>query len=503
MNHLVIAPVLMPLVTGIILVLGGGILSLSACRALGLAAVWVQILLAVELWQLIKDGSVLVYHLGNWPPPWGIVLVADRLAVWMLILTAVLALFALLQASQGVDRAGRHFQALFQWQLFGLNGAFLTGDLFNLFVFFEILLLASYALLVHGGGAERVRAGLQFTVINLVGSTLFLFAAGTLYGLIGTLNLADLAVRISQAAPEDLGLIGVASCLLFAVFALKAALAPWHLWLPSAYAAAAAPVAALFAIMTKVGVYALLRMQSLFFAGTSPLSGLYGGLLLTLGLATLLLGAVGALAATALRQQIAQLVVASSGLILVAFSLETKTGIASGLYYLTHSTLAVAAFFLLAESIARGRARFADWLIAGTLPKQAGVLGASFFLIALSIAGLPPLSGFIGKLALLQAALASPHWPWILGVVLVSSLILILALVRSGSLLFLNVQSTGRSALPPRHKRDSLWPAFGLISLGLALTLGAASILELGLMTAEQLLAPGVYIQAVLPRVGS
>ncbi|QIK38309.1 monovalent cation/H+ antiporter subunit D [Caldichromatium japonicum] len=501
MSHLVIAPLLVPLLAGIALLLLGLTLSSPARRTLSLAAVWVQLLLAIELWHLTSGGVVLVYHLGNWPPPWGIVLVADRLTSWMLVLTALLALFALLDAFRGTDRAGCHFHPLFHWQLFGVNGAFLTGDLFNLFVFFEVLLSASYALLIHGGGTERVRAGLQFVVINLVGSTLFLFAAGTFYGLLGTLNLADLALKIAQIPADDQGPVRAAAFLLFTVFALKAALAPLHLWLPPAYAATSAPVAAFFAIMTKVGAYALLRIETLFFGDNAgPLSGLYDDWLLILGLISLVLGALGALAATALRQQIAHLTVASVGLVFVAFGVETRASIAAGLYYLTHSTLVTAAFFLLADPIARNRDSLADRLAPGPALAQAGLLGGLFVVIAILVVGLPPLSGFIGKLGILSAALDTGDWPWIFGVILFSSLIALLALARSGTLLFLHRRPAvmeGRDH--PKPIPGYLpWPTLGLLMLALALTIGAGWMLDAAQALAGQLCDAGDYLHAVL-----
>jgi len=507
MNHLVIAPLLLPLLVGTLLLLSRRTLSLAARRALNLAAILGQILLAIELLILVGDGTVLTYHLGHWPAPWGIVLVADRLAVWMLLVTSLLAFFALLHAMQGTDTCSRHFHPLFQLQLFGLNGAFLTGDLFNLFVFFEILLLASYGLLVHGGGAARVRAGLHFVVINLVGSTLFLFAAGAFYGLTGTLNLADLSLKIAQLPPEDLGPARVAALLLLAVFALKAALAPLHLWLPSAYASTSAPVAALFAIMTKVGAYSLLRVETLLFGEHAGiLTGFYAAWLLPLGLLTLALGALGALAATELRRQIAYLVVVSVGLLLAAFGLGSREGIAAGLYYLVHTTFATAAFFLLADLITRERGWAADRLVPGPALPNAGLLGGLFFVTALLVAGLPPLSGFVGKFLVLRAALAEPGWPWMLAVVLVGGLLGIVALARSGSLLFFHIRGagSGEPTHPPPAKDlpGASLPTIGLLLLCLALLIGSDPVLDLAEATAGQLLDPAGYIQAVLKPVG-
>ncbi|MDO9601440.1 MAG: monovalent cation/H+ antiporter subunit D, partial [Rhodocyclaceae bacterium] len=394
--HLAIAPLIAPFVAGVLL-LALRDLTMPVRRRLAVLAVLVQIGIASALLVAVSGGDILVYRLGDWPAPWGIVLVADRLAAWLVLITTLLALFAVIHAGDGLDRRGRHFHVLFQMQLFGLAGAFLTGDLFNLFVFFEILLIASYGLLLHGGGPERVRAGLHYVVINLLGSIVFLFAAGLIYASLGSLNLADLAARAAAVPPENLGLARTGGLLLLAVFALKAALLPLFLWLPAAYAHTAAPMAALFAIMTKVGAYAILRVATLLFGDTAgALANLFTPWLLPLALATLAFGMLGALAAQNLRRLAAWLVVASIGTLLTAFALGTA-GIAAGLYYLPHGTFAAALLFLLAEAIARRRPASADFFMPDhDLPRHA-LWGGLYFVAAVAIVGLPPLSGFIGK----------------------------------------------------------------------------------------------------------
>jgi multicomponent K+:H+ antiporter subunit D len=516
LDHLAILPVVLPLVVGIVLiVLRNAPRALQ--RAVAVAATLALLPLALALIQATGDGTHLVYKLGNWEAPYGIVLVADRLAAWMLLTTALLAVFALLyaltapapqpspQMGEGAnagptptyDQQGRHFHVLFQLQLFGLNGAFLTGDLFNLFVFFEILLLASYGLLLHGGGRQRVKAGLHYVVINLVGSTLFLFAVGTLYGVTGTLNMADLAVKLAATPPHNAALVQSAALLLFGVFALKAALLPLTLWLPAAYAQTSAPVAALFAIMTKVGAYSILRVYSLI-AGEAagPLTGLLDAWLVPLALATLALGMAGAMASTSLRQQTAWLVVASIGTLLVAFGLGSADALAAGLYYLPHSTFATAALFLLADSIARGRGEFADRFESGPAMPRARLVGGLFFAVAVAVAGLPPLSGFLGKFMLLQAALESPWMPWVWPVVLATGLLGVVALARSGSLLFYRTH-TAHAELPA-PANAALAPVVGLLALIVGLVLAAGPLSDFTAATAAQLTAPQHYIDAVL-----
>ncbi|MEY8839059.1 proton-conducting transporter membrane subunit, partial [Cribrihabitans sp. XS_ASV171] len=265
MNHWIIAPVVLPAIVApfIVMVLRHHldlqrIFSVAGC--LGLLGI------AATLVAQASTGEIQTYELGNWPAPFGIVLVLDRLSALMVGLTAILALPIVLYAiGSGWDERGQHFHALFQFQLMGVCGAFLTGDAFNLFVFFEVLLIASYGLMTHGGGAVRLKAGVQYVTYNLLGSTLFLFALGTLYAVTGTLNMADLAVRVAELPAEDTALLRVGAVLLLLVFSIKAAVLPLHFWLPSSYANAPFPVAALFAIMTKVGAYAILRVYTLVF----------------------------------------------------------------------------------------------------------------------------------------------------------------------------------------------------------------------------------------------
>ncbi len=505
-NHIVIVPVILPLLFGILLLLLQNY-SIQVKRILSITAVIVQIVAVTTLLNIVSSGEILTYALGNWMPPFGIVLVADRLAVWMLLIATLVSLCALGYAVRGTDAAGQHFHVLFQLQLFGLNGAFLTGDLFNLFVFFEILLLASYSLLLHGGGRLKTKAGLHFVVINLVGSTMFLFAVGILYGLLGTLNMADLAVKVANTTPENVALIRVAGLLLFSVFALKAALLPLYLWLPSAYTYTTAAVAALFAIMSKVGAYCILRVYTLIFgAQAGPAANLIEAWLLPLALATLIIGILGVLASTHLRQQVAYLVVASIGTLLIGFGLNTPAGIAAGLFYLPHSTFAAAAFFLLADTIAKRRDEMKDKFEPGPVIAHKRLFGVLFFMVAVLAAGLPPLSGFIGKFMILQAALPHPALPWILAIVLITSLFTLIAMARSGSMLFYRAMPANYCKIGPDREvpptamalGKELVSIVGLLLLSVALLIWGGTITEFTMATANQLLQPDDYIQSVL-----
>ena len=489
---LMIWPLLVPLLSALALLLETR-QRRNVRRATGLLATASLLPMAILLWLQTSSGEILVYPLGNWPPPFGIVLVLDSLSALMLLLTALLALPVYLHALQGDDQRGVNFHALFQFQLFGINGAFLTGDLFNLFVFFEVLLIASYALLMHGQGAARAVAGLHYVILNLVGSSLFLFALGLIYAATGTLNMADVGAALQRGdVPGPALLLQVGAALLLVVFGLKAALLPFSFWLPGAYAAAAAPVAALFAIMTKVGLYAIWRLWPLMYGVPGPLHGQAAPWLFGLALATLVLAALGALAATRLAQLCAWLVLVSVGTLMAVLTTAEVDAWAAGLYYLLHSTFATAALFLLAGLISASRGDSADQLCAGpALPARSGQL---FLLLAILLIGLPPLSGFIGKLLILQSLPSPALWLAMLG----ASLITLITLSRAGSTLFwrhLPVASRPLTLL-------QTLPTLVLITLCLAMTVAAAPLLEQLSRTAAELLDGSRYINAVLGTPG-
>jgi multicomponent K+:H+ antiporter subunit D len=378
----------------------------------------------------------------------------------------------------------------------GLNGAFLTGDLFNLFVFFEVLLTASYGLLLHGRGAERLRAGFHYVVVNLAASALFLLGAALLYAVTGTLTLADLALRVPQVAPPEVPLVRAAALLLLAVFAVKAAVFPLYLWLPRAYAAAPPPVAALFAIMTKVGVYAIVRVHGSVFGADAGAAALVAGPWLLWGaLATAALGAVGAFAAATLARMVAYLAVASVGTLLVGVAVSSGASLGAALYYLVHSTLAIAALFLLAERIAAQRAVAGDRFAPDAPVAEALALGAAFAVGAASVAGLPPFSGFVGKLALLQSTAALPATALVWTVLLATGFVAMIALARAGSALFWKTVDAAPAARGPAA---GLAPVLALLACGMALAIGAAPVQRYTDAAARQLADQRPYAAAVL-----
>ena len=495
MNHWMVAPLLLPLVAGaLLLVLEAS--GLAAKRVLSAAATVALIPVALGLMAIAANGEQQIYYVGNWPAPFGIVLVLDRLSALMLALCSVLASASLLYALGGDDTRGADFHALFQFQLLGINGAFLTGDLFNLFVFFEILLIASYCLIVHGGGPARTRAAMHFVVLNLVGSSVFLIALGVVYGTLGTLNMADLALKAAAADSNSTGLVKVAGLLLLVVFGLKAALLPLGFWLPSAYRSATAAVACLFAIMTKVGVYAIIRVHMLIFVDASGHAFSLEVWLLPLALATIVAGTIGALAASELRATVSYLVVVSVGTLLAAVGLFSRDGLVAALYYLVHSTLVAGGLFLLAGLIGRQRGKVAARLDRPRSVHQPALLGTLFFVAAVAVSGLPPLSGFAAKLSILQAAQASTAGAWVWGVILTSGLFVIVALSRAGTAIFWRTEGT--QGVPRPVRGIEALSVCGLLAGALLLMVFGRQALDYAQATADQLLRPSGYVEAVL-----
>ncbi|MFD2184002.1 monovalent cation/H+ antiporter subunit D [Rhodoplanes azumiensis] len=483
----------------------------SVQRVVSIGATAALLAIALGLYAVARDGAVAPYYLGHWPAPFGIVLVLDRLSATMLVLTAGLGLAVALYALGGWDMRGRHFHALLQFQLMGLNGAFLTGDVFNLFVFFEVMLIASYGLMLHGGGARRLTAGLSYVAVNLTGSTLFLFAVGLIYAVTGTLNLADLADKVATVAPGDVAILRTGGLLLLVVFALKAALVPLHWWLPGAYGAAPGPVAALFMIMTKVGAYSLLRVCVLVFGvEAGALADLAAPFVLPAALATLVIGAAGVLASRTLSALACFAVVWSMGSLLVALGLFDRGGVAAGLYYLVHSTVAGAALFLLVDLLAPLRGRAVDRISTTPPLPSAALLAGLFFAAAIAVTGMPPLSGFLGKLLILDATGAAPGATVVWTVLLATSLLVILGFARAGSTVFWKTRPArpGGDAEPETHHGSVVAVTPPRLAVAICAVLLAATALlsafagpittELDATTA-QLFDTAAYRRAVLP----
>ncbi|HEV7309072.1 monovalent cation/H+ antiporter subunit D [Ensifer sp.] len=528
-HHLLILPILLPLVVGAAMIpIDERNRSLKGI--MGFVSTLALFILSIVLMRMASSGEASnVYQLGNWPAPFGIVLVLDRLSALMLCLTSGLALAAQTYSIARWHTAGHHFHSLFQLLIAGLNGSFLTGDLFNLFVFFEMMLAASYGLLLHGSGPLRVKAGLHYVAINLAASSLFLIGVSLIYGATGTLNMADLSVKLATLSPNDRQMVEVGAGVLGVAFLVKAGMWPLSFWLPTAYSAATPPVAAVFAILTKVGIYVILRLSLLVFgAGAGASAGFGQPVLLAGGLLTIAFGAIGVLASQAMGRLAAYSVLVSSGTLLAAIGLGHASMIAGALFYLVSSTLTISAFFLLIELVERGRDAGADVLAvtmeaygdadedeeeeeAGSaIPGTMAILGLCFCLCALLLAGLPPLSGFVAKFAILGGlfglsggdaapAISAADWTYVT-LLIVSGLAAMIAMNRVGIRTFwASIENT-----VPRVVVIEITPVAVLLAACIFLSLQAGPIMGYMQATADSLMNPAGYAERVLnaPRAG-
>ncbi len=539
MPHLMLAPLLLPMLTAALMLTLGEkhqrtklLMNISAC------VLNVVVAIALVQWSN-QDGvnnTISVYLTGNWAAPFGIALVLDRLSALMLLTTSVVALCAVIYSGARWHRAGVHFHPLFQFQMMGLAGAFLTGDLFNLFVCFEIMLAASYGMLLHGSGKARVQHGLHYIAINLVASSLILIGVSMLYGITGSLNMADLARIIPSVSSADRGLLHTAAGILAVAFLIKSAVWPLNFWLVPAYGAATAPVSAVFALMTKVGIYTILRLWTLMFSSEAGDSAHFGSAWLILGgLATMVFGGIGMLGTQRLNHVAGYAAILSAGTLLAAIGFGQNLMTAALLYYLPSSTLAVAALFLLVDLIDRWRTEGSDLvhfddeeapfltpellpreglnldedeevLIGRIIPAAMAFLGLSFMVSTLIISGLPPLSGFIGKFAMLNALLnplglgssAGTQIGWLGGVFMVTlittGLMALVALVRIGIREFWS--SVSRNT--PELKLAEGLPIAMLLGCTVLMVVYAGGVMRFTQRAANTLLAPGTYIRAVL-----
>jgi len=523
--HLVALPILLPLLAGALAAAVGGWSRLLS-QGIGIVAALGHFFVCLLLLEIAMGGGIEVYSMGNWAAPFGIVLVLDRLSAMMIVLTSSLSLIGLLYANAAWSDEGRRFQALWQFQLMGLSGAFLTGDLFNLFVFFEVLLAASYALLLHGGGRARVGSTFHFVVVNLTASAVFLFAVGLLYAVTGTLNMAHLSEAIGMIAAEDVGLVAVAGILLLTVFLVKSGLAPFHFWVPASYGSAAAPVVAL--IVAKVGAYSIVRVFPLLFgaetgtdaAGVSgpaaALANLAQPWVFGLAMLTLLVGAAGTLASQTLRQLAATLTLVSIGTLFVPLALGTVDSIASAAFYLVHSTVATATLFLVAEWVGTHRGSRGDWLRPGQAITHPILIGGALLWAMITSVGLPPTSGFIGKIFVLDSltGFAGAGWYW--AAILIASFCSLVAVSRALSVLLWNhadevpddpeaVRPSQDHLLTPVQSRDGR--AVGaLVATALVLMLSFGLVIMAGPIKAQsdelakQIVNKKGYVDAVLER---
>ncbi|MDQ0269879.1 Na+/H+ antiporter subunit D [Cytobacillus purgationiresistens] len=490
MNNLIILPIIIPLIFGMFMVIfRRRIILHRALSILGLAG---TISVAAMLITQIQSKGIQSLNIGGWAAPYGVTMVADMLAALLLITTSVVALFVLIYAfkSIGRDKEEHYFYPLFLFLISGVNGSFLTGDVFNLFVCFEVMLISSYALISLGGEKGQLRESIKYVLVNIIASFLFLIAIAYLYAVTGTLNMAHLSVRVAEVGQD--GLMTAVAILFLLVFSLKAGLFLFF-WLPGSYGSPPTAVAAIFAaLLTKVGIYAIYRFFTLVFYHEPQVTHLIIGIMSAV---TMVLGAIGAIAYMDIKKILTYNVVVGVGFILAGLASFTAEGMTGSIYYLIHDMVIKALIFLIGGVIIA---------IAGTskLKDMSGLiqthpyLGWMYFIAALSIAGIPPLSGFIGKVYITQGTFASEYY-WLGAIGLFTSLMVLFSVMK----IFMN-SFWGETILSEEMEKGTtkgvMLPIVALVMLTIALGLGAEGLHDYVQIAVEGLMNPSLYIEAVL-----
>lgn len=504
MTTLLTLPVLLPMLGAALTVVGSRSAALQ--RVVGIVVLTAVAAIAATLLVVADRGGPIVAELGGWAAPIGIALVADRLSALLLLVSTLVTLAVLVYAidqriaDYGRGTASTTFHPMYLMLCAGVSLAYLTGDLFTLFVAFELMLTASYVLITRRTSATRIRAGMTYVIVSLMSSLLFLTAVALIYAATGTVNLAALAGRMDMISP---GLRTILGMLLLVVFGIKAAIVPLHFWLPDSYPNAPGPVAALFAgLLTKVSFYALLRTQTLLFPREGPWT-----LMLVLAVLTMLVGALGALAQNDLNRLLSFLLVSHIGFMLFGLAVFDAQSVSGAALYAAHHITVLATLFLVSGLITRRTGTVALDRMGGLLRKAPG-LAVLFAIPALTLAGIPPTAGFVAKLGLLQAGAAAGPWPAVVaGVVILASLLTLYALVRVWVRVFWGepkppipdddpddevVVGTARSSVPMYVATS------GLIAASLAIAVFAGPLSALTARAGVDLLAREPYVTAVL-----
>lgn len=490
MNNILVLPMVLPILTGIVQIFLRPYLRVQ--KWLSIMTMLVTAGISLYLLNLIQENGILRLDFGGWAPPYGILFVADSFSMLLVLTASIVTIVCLLYSffSIGEPRERMFFYPFVHFLVAGVNGSFLTGDLFNLFVCFEVMLLASYVLISLGGTKVQLRESMKYVAINVLSSWFFLVAIGYLYGTLGTLNMAHLSERIAESGQTPL--LTVISIIFLVVFSLKAGLL-LYFWLPGSYSAPPTAIAALFgALLTKVGIYALFRVFTLLFyhepSITHTLIGIMAGL-------TLIGGSIGAIAYKDIRLIVSYNVVIAVGFMLVGLAVSTESALEGAVYYLVHDMIVKALLFLIAGTmIALTRKAKIDSMsgLIGNYP----LLGWLFFIVTLSLAGIPPFSGFLGKVLVGQGAIESGSYV-LLALAFISSIFVLYSLLR----IFLNcfwgetIQSE-EDEVPLR--KGLLIPCILLALATLGLGLGAEQLSPYVQDAVHTLLNPSVYIEAIL-----
>ena len=493
MNNFVILPILIPLLTGIFLIFLTR--KVNVQRVVSLISAIISIVIAFSLVIEVKTDGIQVLQASNWDAPFGISIVADMLSALLVLVTSIIVFSVLIYSFKHIDadREKFFYYPLVQFLIVGVNGAFLTGDIFNLFVFFEVMLMSSYVLLVIGGTKIQLRETIKYLLVNVIASALFVVAVALLYSVVGTLNIADISQRIAEV--EQPAIITVIAILFLVVFGLKGAIFPLYVWMPGSYYAPPIPILALFgALLTKVGIYSILRTFTTLFYHQPEYTH---SIMLYLSILTIIFGCIGVMAYMDVKKIIIYNIVVAIGVILFGISVMNTEAIAGSVMYTLHDMLIKSALFLLI-GIMIAKTGTSNIKRMGGLIHHNPLLGWMFFIAAISLAGVPPFSGFAGKLMIIQGAFKGGHYAGGL-IVLFSSLIVLYSVMRIFIYAFWGEKK--EYDLTAEQKKDNrflMLPIGILIAVSIAYGIGTEAVYTYVSDAVQVLMNPSDYIQAVL-----
>jgi multicomponent Na+:H+ antiporter subunit D len=491
MTNLLILPILIPLFTAVILMFISKFIKVQ--RGISVVSTLATVAASLVLINKIQRDGIQTIELGSWKAPFGIILVSDMLSALLVTTTSIITLIVLLYSfkSIGIDRERFYYYPVVQFLLVGVNGAFTTGDIFNLFVFFEVMLMSSYVLLVLGGTKGQLREGIKYILVNVISSALFVITVAYLYSVLGTLNMADISRKI--ALVNQPGILTAIAILFLVVFGLKGGIFPLYFWLPGSYYAPPTPILALFgALLTKVGIYSILRTYTLFFHHEI---GYTHQILGVLAILTIVFGCIGAIAYWDVKKIIIYNIIIAVGVILFGVSTMNPDAMEGSVYYLVHDMIIKAALFLLVGVMIKITGT-TDLKKMGGLIKEYPWLGWTFLVAAFSLAGIPPLSGFIGKLMILKGSFSEGAYLGA-GVILASSLLVLYSVIK----IFLNgIWGAPKeyNGVTKGHARYLWMTSAVLVVLAVFYGFGAEALRPLFTQAADVLMDPNLYIDAVL-----
>lgn len=494
MIPLILLPVLVPFATFILLLFFRR--SVVFNQTVAIVSALIQLIISLLLLNRVLVEGIQVTQLGSWPAPYGITIVADLFSAIMVALSGIIATVIGIYSVSGLskDYHKGSFYPLMAVLLMGVNGAFLTGDIFNLYVWFEVMILASFVLLTMGGTRKQMYGGMKYMTINLVSSMIFLAGIGVLYGQAGSLNMADIAVKLRDA--ESTSMISVSAMLFFIAFGIKAALFPFFFWLPASYYTPPVVITAFFSgLMTKVGIYSMIRVFTLIFVHEREL---WQPIILTVGGLTMVIGVLTAASQYDIRKILSFHIISQIGYMVMGLGLFTVAGLAGAVYFLAHNIITKTNTFLVAGIVNHIKGSF-DLKVLGGLYKSYPFIAILMFIPTMGLAGIPPLSGFFGKLLLIIAGIEAKHWV-ITGVAVWVSLITLFSMIKIWNEGFWKKQPEKDSGVRVSVPFTMLLPAIVLALLTVLLGVFAEPFIEISTRAGEQLINPSEYIQAVLRR---